>query len=620
MQVAVTTMADDERSAADTFDAQGFLATLSHRPGCYRMLDENDAVIYVGKARDLKKRVATYFGSKAHHPKTQALMNRTARVEVTVTGTEQEALLLEYNLIKAHKPRFNVLLRDDKSYPYIRVTTEQPFPRFEFHRGARRKGTRFFGPYPSAGAVRQTLGQLQKLFRVRQCQDSYFSNRSRPCLQHQIKRCTAPCVGLIDEAGYARDVDNALRFLNGKNDAVLGDLQGRMDQAAEALNYEAAAQYRDQIKAIKDVQAKQFVSGTRTRDADILAAGQEAGVFCVAAIMIRGGRMLGGRNFFPRTAAGTEAGEVLSAFLLQHYLVHAPPPEIIVSAAVETPAILEDVLGERVGHRVAIRPNVRGTRRRWLDMAAANAAQALQAHRAASASVAAQMSELGQILGLEGVPARIECFDISHTGGEETVASCVVFGAEGPVKSAYRRFNIRDVEPGDDYAAIAQVVRRRYARLRKDEAKLPDLVMIDGGRGQLSKAREVFAELGIGDVQLLGVAKGQGRTPGREKLYLPELDEPLRMRRDSAALHLIQQIRDEAHRFAITGHRQRRGKAKQASVLESIPGLGPSRRKALLRQFGGLQGVRKSGIDDLVKVRGISRALAQRIYDHLHGG
>ncbi len=605
---------------SETFDSRQFLATLSHRPGCYCMFDADGVVIYVGKARDLRKRVATYFGSKAHHPKTLALMNRMARVEVTVTGTEREALLLEYNLIKEHQPRFNVLLRDDKSYPYIHVTTEQGFPRFEFHRGARKPGTHYLGPYPSAGAVRQTLGQLQKLFRVRQCRDSYFSNRSRPCLQYQIRRCTAPCVGFITEEEYGHDVANALRFLSGKNDAVLSDLQARMDQAAEALDYEGAAQYRDQIATIKDVQARQFVSGSRTRDADVLAVCEEHDTHCVGVLMIRGGRMLGGRSFFPRTSANTEPGEVLEAFILQHYFVHAPPPEIIVNTDVDDRDLLEAVLGDRVGHKVAIRPRVRGDRRRWLDMATTNAGQALQTHRAAGASITAQFAALAELLGLDAPPERIECFDISHTAGDETVASCVVFGGEGAMKSAYRRFNIKDVEAGDDYAAMEQAVRRRYSRLKNGAAPMPGLVMIDGGRGQLGRAREVFADLGIDDVLLIGVAKGQGRKPGREKIYLPELDDPITMPGDSAALHLIQHIRDEAHRFAITAHRQRRGKAKRVSVLESIPGLGPSRRKALLRQFGGLQGVRKAGIDDLANVNGISRALAGRIYDTVHGG
>jgi excinuclease ABC subunit C len=602
------------------FDAQQFLATLSHRPGVYRMLDARDKVIYVGKAKNLKKRVTTYFGSKAFQPKTQALMNHTARVEVTVTGTEQEALLLEYNLIKEHRPRFNVLLRDGKSYPYIHVSLEQEFPRFEFHRGARNSRSRYFGPFPSAGAVRQTLGQLQKLFLVRQCSDSFFSNRSRPCLQYQIKRCSAPCVNLIDKKAYARDVENAVRFLSGKNDAVLSDLQSRMDCAADDLNYERAAQYRDQIAAIKKIQAGQVVSGTRMKNSDVLAAHLEHGLCCVTVVMIRGGRMLGSRNYYPKVTAHTEASEVLATFIVHHYFSQAAPSEILVSSAVEGHELLDQVLGERVGYKVAIRWNVRGHRRRWLEMAKSNAQQGLLSHRAAKAGLAEQFESLTVLLGLDDIPERIECFDISHTGGDETVASCVVFGPSGPLKSDYRRYNIGDITGGDDYSAIAQVVERRYLRVRQGEAPVPDLIMIDGGRGQLTAAASILDELQLGDVPLFSVAKGQGRKPGREKIYAKGCDQPLRVLGESAAMHLIQQIRDEAHRFAITGHRQRRGKAKQASALESIPGLGPGRRKALLRQFGGLQGVKRSGIDDLAKVRGISRAMAERIYEQFHGG
>jgi excinuclease ABC subunit C len=605
---------------AATFDTEQFLKTLSHRPGVYRMLDGRESVIYVGKARDLKKRVSSYFGSKAFQPKTQALMNKTARVEVTVTGTEQEALLLEYNLIKEHQPRFNVLLRDGKSYPYIRVTLEQDFPRFEFHRGARNSRSRYFGPFPSAGAVRQTLGQLQKLFQVRQCGDSFFSNRSRPCLQYQIKRCSAPCVSFIDADSYRRDVDNTLLFLAGKNDAVLSDLMARMDHAAGDLNYEQAAQYRDQITAIKSIQAGQVVSGSRMKDADVLSVQLEHGVCCVTVVMIRGGRMLGSRNFFPRTAAHTEAGEVLSAFIVQHYFNQAAPPEILVNAVVEEQALLEEVLGKRVGYRIAIRRNVRGHRRRWLEIAASNAEQGLASHRAEKTSLQAQLELLSDLLNLDDVPDRIECFDISHTSGEETVASCVVFGRNGAVKSEYRRFNIKGIPAGDDYSAIAQAMERRYLRVKRGEAPIPDLIMVDGGRGQLARASETMEELQLGDIQLISIAKGQGRKAGREKIYVPGNDQPVPMAADSAAMHLLQQIRDEAHRFAITGHRQRRSKVKQTSVLESIPGLGPARRKALLRQFGGLQGVRRSGVDDLAKVRGISRALAERIYGCFHGG
>ena len=604
----------------EPIDARKFLATLSRRPGVYRMLDGVDEVIYVGKARNLKNRVASYFGSKAHHPKTQALMNRAVNIEVTVTATEPEALLLEYNLIKQHQPRFNVLLRDDKSYPFIRLTKSQKFPRFEFHRGKRSTRDRYFGPFPSAGAVRQTLGQLQKLFRIRQCSDSYFTNRSRPCLQYQIKRCTAPCVGLIDECAYRKDVDNAIRFLSGKNDAVLVDLQQRMDQAAELLQFEVAAQYRDQITSIKDVQARQVVSGVGLKDADALAVATEAGMFCVAVLMVRGGRMLGSRNFFPRTSAHTEPGEVLSAFIAQHYFSQDAPPEILVDAEIDDRKLLEAALTQRANRGVAIRRRVRGHRQRWLDMAAANATQGLLTHRASNATITRQFESLTELLALAGTPERIECFDISHTSGDETVASCVVFGPQGAVKSAYRRFNIHGVEPGDDYAAIEQAVTRRYRRVQKDQAPLPDLVLIDGGRGQLGKAVAAMRELQLADVTLLGVAKGQGRKPGREKLFLVGASHPLSLPGDSPALHLIQQIRDEAHRFAITAHRQRRGKAQQQSVLESIPGLGPQRRKALLKAFGGLQGVKRSGIDDLFAVKGISRALAERIYDRLHGG
>lgn len=602
------------------FDHERFLRALTHRPGVYRMLDDEGAVLYVGKARDLKKRVASYFGKKAFHPKTQALMTHSAAVEVTVTGTEREALLLEYNLIKEHQPRFNVVLRDGKGYPYIHVATGHEYPRFEFHRGARNSKSRYFGPYPGAGSVRQTLASLQKLFRVRQCDDSFFANRSRPCLQYQIKRCSAPCVGLIDPEQYQRDVTNAIHFLSGRNGTVLTDLAARMDAAADALDYETAAHHRDQIAAIKDVQARQVVAGLRVRDADILAVYHEQGGYCVAVIMIRGGKMLGGRTCFPRTAAHTEPGEVLSGFIVQHYYRQTPPPEIMVSAAIDGHELLEGVLAEWAGHKVAVRWNVRGHRRRWLEMATTNAQQGLKTHRAATSSLRAQFEALADVLDLDEVPERIECFDISHTSGSETVAACVVFGLEGPVKSAYRRFNIKDIVAGDDYAAIAQAVRRRYTRIKKGEAPMPDLTLIDGGRGQLAKAHAVLEDLQLGDFELIGVAKGAGRRPGREKLFRRDRRHPLTLPPDSPASHLIQQIRDEAHRFAITGHRLRRSKAQSTSLLESIPGLGPARRKALLREFGGLQGVRRAGMDDLIMVQGINQALAERIYHHFHGG
>ncbi len=605
---------------ANEFDPKRFLSTLSHRPGIYRMLGRDGTVLYVGKARDLKKRVASYFGSKAHHPKTQALMNRTVEVEVTVTGTEREALLLEYNLIKAHQPHFNVLLRDGKGYPYIHVSIEHEFPAFEFHRGAQNRKSRYFGPYPGAGAVRQTLVRLQKLFRVRQCDDAFFANRSRPCMQYQIKRCSGPCVGLIEPEDYARDVENTMNFLAGKNSAVLNDLAARMDTAAEALNYELAAKYRDQLATIRELQSRQVVTGMRARDTDGLAVVEQHGSFCVAVIMIRGGRMLGGRTFFPRTAAHTELGEVLSAFMVQHYYRQTPPPEILVNTAVEEHELIEGVLAEWAGCKVAVRWKVRGHRRRWLNMAATNAQQGLKTHRAAKSSLRTQLDSLADLLDLDEAPERIECFDISHTSGAQTVAACVVFGPDGPLKSDYRRFNIRNIVGGDDYAAIEQAVKRRYTRVKRGEAPVPDLVLIDGGRGQLAKARTVLEDLQLGEIELVGVAKGAGRRPGREKLYRTGSDTALGLPGDSPASHLIQQIRDEAHRFAITGHRQRRAKAQNTSVLESIRGLGPARRKALLREFGGLQGVRRAGMDDLTAVRGINHALAERIYNHFHGG
>jgi excinuclease ABC subunit C len=605
---------------AQKFDSGKFLSTLTHRPGVYRMLDDDNTVLYVGKARNLKNRVGSYFGKKAFHPKTQALMASTAKVDVTVTETEKEALLLEYNLIKAHQPRFNVLLRDGKGYPYIKVTMSHDYPRFEFHRGARDSANRYFGPYPGAGSVRQTLAHLQKLFNVRQCDDSFFANRSRPCLQYQIKRCSAPCVGHIDKDQYSRDVKNGVRFLSGHNGAILADLARRMDTASEHLDYELAAECRDQIAAIKDIQARQAVAGIRSRDADGLAVFEQNGGFCVAVIMIRGGRMLGGRTYFPRTAAHTEAGEVLSAFMVQHYYQQTPPPEILVSSPIEGSKLLEGVLSEWAGYKVSVRWNVRGHRRRWLEMAVANAQQGLATHLATRSSLRAQFDSLADLLDLDEVPERIECFDISHTAGAETVASCIVFGPEGAIKSAYRRFNIKGIAAGDDYAAIAQVVDRRYTRIKKGEAPMPDLIMIDGGRGQLQKAQEALAALQLGDIDLVSVAKGQGRKPGREKLFRDDGTAPLVPSADSPALHLIQQVRDEAHRFAITGHRQRRGKTQNTSALESIPGLGPARRKALLREFGGLQGVKRAGIDDLIAVRGINHGLAERIYDHFHGG
>lgn len=600
------------------FDRQAFLQTLSHRPGVYRMLDARGAVLYVGKARDLRKRVGSYFSRRATDAKTHALLQAMAGIEVTVTGTEHEALLLEYHLIKEHRPRFNVLLRDDKSYPYIRVTTEHDFPRFEFHRGSRRPPGRYFGPFPNAGAVRQTLQQLQKLFRVRPCSDSFFAHRSRPCLQYQIERCSAPCVGLVSVAEYRRDVENAMRFIQGRNEAVLDDLLARMEQAAASQAYERAARYRDQIAAIRRVQAHQGTNAGPHTDVDALAICEERGQVSVGLVMIRGGVLLGSRVFFPQTSRNTPTSEILGAFLSQHYLSHEPPREILVCERVPDTDMIAAVLAERAAHAVTIRHRVRGTRRRWLELALANARQAAAARSVAAATLLDQYAALGAALRLPEVPQRIECFDISHTAGGETVAACVVFGPDGPLKHHYRRFNIRDITPGDDYGALAQAVQRRYKRTLAGEAHGPDLILIDGGRGQLERVAPVLRELQLGEVPVVAVAKGAARRPGQERLHRLNRTRPLLLPPDSRALHLIQQIRDEAHRFAIAGHRQRRGHAARRSVLDGITGLGVRRRRALLRHLGGLQEIARAGVDDLAKVPGISRTLAERIYGHLH--
>ena len=604
----------------NSFDPTAFLQTLTHRPGVYRMLDEEGTVIYVGKARDLKKRVSSYFGSKAHHPKTMALMERARNVEVTITASEREALLLELNLIKQHQPYFNVLLRDGKGYPFIYVSTTEKYPRFSFHRGARKGKGRYLGPYPNSAAVRQTLSHVQKLFNVRQCEDSFFSNRTRPCLQHQIKRCSAPCVELISADEYRRDVNNTVLFLEGKDDTVVRELADRMDTAAEDKEYEQAALLRDQIAAIKALQAKQSITGERKVDTDAIAVFGQGGRWAIATVMVRGGRVLGSQHFFPRTQITHSAEEVMAAFVSQHYFKGDVPHDLLVNVKPDDQRVLEDSFSERCGYKVKIRVNVRSSRRGWVDMAYANAREALLMKLAGTATVEKQFVALGEALTMDETPSRIECFDISHTGGGETVASCVVFGPEGPIKSAYRRFNIKDVRESDDYGAIAQVIRRRYTRLKNGEAPMPDLILVDGGKGQLSAAAAELDAIQLEGPLLAAVAKGPSRRPGKEVIHIHGEKRELRLNPDSIALHLIQQARDEAHRFAITGHRQRRSKARQSSPLEGIVGVGPKKRRELLRHFGGIQGVRQAGVSDLRKVDGISATLAEAIYDRFHDG
>ncbi|MFN2308363.1 MAG: excinuclease ABC subunit UvrC [Gammaproteobacteria bacterium] len=602
--------------AGTGFDARDFLKHLTARPGIYRMLAADGEVLYVGKARNLKRRVASYFRASGLAPKTRALMGQVVGVEVTVTHTEGEALLLENNLIKSLQPRYNVLLRDDKSYPYIYLSSTQSYPRITLHRGARKAKGRYFGPYPNAGAVRESLHFLQKVFRVRQCEDSFFSNRSRPCLQYQIKRCTGPCVGLITPEDYAEDVRHTVQFLEGKNREIIDELARRMETAAAALEYETATRYRDQIVNLRRVQERQYVSGERG-DLDIIAAVSQGGAACIQVFFIRAGRNLGNKTFFPRIPAEASVEEILSAFVTQYYLGREVPGELLVNTELPDADLLAEVLGEQTGHPVGLRNRVRGERARWLEMAEHNARHALQARLSSRAGMLQRFEALQRALGLEEPVNRVECFDISHTGGEATVASCVVFNNEGAVKSDYRRFNIEGVEPGDDYAAMAQALLRRYARVSAGEGVQPDLILIDGGKGQLAAAARVMEELNLTGIPLVGVAKGPERKAGWEALHRLE-GPPLHLAADDPALHLVQQIRDEAHRFAITGHRQRRGRRRTESALEGLPGVGPKRRQELLRQFGGLREVARAGVEDLVKVKGISRVLAQQIYDAFH--
>ena len=598
------------------FDHKSFLRTLTQGPGVYRMLNADGEVMYVGKAKNLRRRVGSYF-TRAANQRIASMVTQIAGIEITATHTEAEALLLENNLIKQHRPRYNVLLRDDKSYPYIYLSDET-FPRLAFHRGARREKGRYFGPYPSASAVRETLQLLQKLFPIRQCEDSYFRNRSRPCLQYQIERCTAPCVGFVTPELYAQDVRDTELFLDGKATDVIARWVAKMEAAAGRLDFEEAARLRDQISALRAVQERQYVSGERG-DLDIVAVASEAGVACVQWFCVRQGRNLGNRSLFPRSGDGAELTEIAGAFIAQHYLGKAVPHEILVNVEPDDRALLETSLSEQAGRRVTIQSRPRGERARWLKMASENAKLALASRLASRAGAGARVTALQAALGLAAAPARMECFDISHTQGDETVASCVVFVDGAPSKADYRRFNIRGIKGGDDYAAMRQALERRYRRLVAGEGRLPDLLLIDGGTGQLGAAASILAELGVTGPVLVGVAKGPDRRPGMEQLFLLGRERPLILPSDSPALHLVQQIRDEAHRFAITGHRQRRGKGVQRSPLEDIAGIGPKRRARLLKQFGGLQGLARAGIEDISTVEGISEKLAREIYAAFHG-
>ena len=584
------------------FDAKSFVAGLPSLPGVYRMLGEGGEALYVGKARDLKKRVSSYFHKQAGSPRIEMMLGQVAAIEVTATRSEGEALLLENNLIKSLAPRYNILFRDDKSYPYLEITGHR-YPRLGFHRGAKDRRNRYFGPFPHAYAVRESIQLLQRVFRLRTCEDTVFENRSRPCLLHQIQRCTAPCTGRIAPQAYAEDVANALLFLEGREDDVIRNLNEKMNSASDARRYEEAAAYRDQVRALSRVQARQYVESNRGVDADVVACVIEGGIACVNLVMIRGGRHVGDRSFFPSNAEGAAAAEVIGAFLEQHYLEQPMPGLIVTSEPVE----LEN----------AITPS-HGERRIWLDMACKNAELAIAQRVRDRATQEGRLAALREALGLPEGLQRIECFDISHTMGEATVASCVVYDRQQMQKGEYRRFNIRDIAPGDDYAAMRQVLARRYERVSADAGRIPDLVLVDGGKGQAGVAAAVLRDLGLHQVGVVGVAKGPERKPGMEELIIESEARSLQLAPSHPGLHLVQQIRDEAHRFAVLGHRARRGKARTTSMLSEIPGIGARRRQALLEHFGGLRGVQAAAVDDIAKVEGISRALAERIYRHLH--
>lgn len=607
-----------EPSAAalpEPFDHKTLLATLPDLPGVYRMLDAAGNVLYVGKAKALKKRVASYFRDRHPSPRIALMVQQIARIETTVTRTEAEALLLENNLIKGLNPRYNILFRDDKSYPYILMTKDE-FPRIAYYRGSLdTKRAEYFGPYPSAVAVRESVHLLQRMFRLRTCEDSVFANRSRPCLLYQIKRCSGPCVGLISAAAYAEDVQLARLFLQGRQQEVTTRLTAAMEAASAALAFEQAAIYRDQIASLRHVQEKQYVESVRGEDLDVVVAVEEGGAVCVNLAMVRGGRHLGDRPHFPAGAASCAPDEALTAFLHQHYLDHPIPGKILVNLPPDEE--VAGALAEIAARPVPVVEPRQGMPRMWVEMALQNAKIAIAARHTALSLQGKRQQALAEALGLERLE-RIECFDISHTQGEATVASCVVYAGNGMKKSEYRRFNIRDITPGDDYAAMRQAVQRRYEKVAAGESVAPDLILIDGGMGQVVAAAAILDELGLSQLPMVGVAKGEGRKPGLETLIFPDGREPLQLRPDNPGLHLIQEVRDEAHRFAVSGHRAARGKARRTSRLEEIGGIGPKRRKALIAHFGGLQGVAAASVEQLADVPGISNELAEKIYAALH--
>lgn len=598
------------------FDPKPILKNLPNLPGVYRMINATDEVIYVGKAKDIKKRVSSYFNKNLPSPRTRMMVSNIVKIETTVTRSEAEALLLENNLIKGLMPRYNVLFRDDKSYPYITLTGDK-FSRLAFHRGSQRKGSRYFGPFPNSVAVRESIQLLQKVFKLRTCENTVFANRSRPCLQYQIERCTAPCVNYICAEDYAYDVNMAALFLEGKTNEVINTLGDKMNKAAANQEYEMAVVFRDRMQALRQVQAKQFVSDFSVSDADVIACANIAGQHCINLVMIRGGRHLGDKSFMPKNTQDADLVETVEAFLTQHYVAQNTPPMIVCGAEVDAKTF-ELAFSEQSGRKIKIITNAIGDKRVWLKMAQTNAELALTQKQAATSNQEVRLIELRKALNLPETTERIECFDISHTMGEATVGSCVVFDKGNLQNSEYRRYNITGITPGDDYAAMRDVLTRRYKKVAVGEGARPDLVFIDGGKGQLGVAIEVMQEVGLEDILLVGIAKGEERRPGLETMIFSDTGEMLNLEKDNQGLHLLQQIRDEAHRFAITGHRAKRAKARITSSLEDIEGVGAKRRKALLTRFGGLDGVKSASMDEIAQVDGISQALAIKIYEQLH--
>ena len=580
------------------------------------MINQAGEVIYVGKAKDLKKRVSSYFVKTIVSPRTKMMVGHIDHIEITVTHSEAEALILENNMIKSHMPRYNVIFRDDKSYPYI-VLTGEKYPRLAFHRGAQKKGNQYFGPFPNTNAVRESIQLLQKVFKLRTCENSVFKNRSRPCLQYQIHRCTAPCVDLIREDEYKNDIKHASLFLEGKDSEVISQLTNQMNEAATSHAYEYAALYRDRIQSLRQVRTKQFVSDFSASDADIIACIEEAGEYCLNLVMIRAGRHLGDKSFFPKNATDIETHDVIETFITQYYTNQAIP-KLIVTQEYVNQLLMSEFFKLNYDIEVKVINKAVGDKRVWLTMAQKNAQIALKQKLMQSESQENRVEALKAIFNLSESFSRIECFDISHTMGESTVASCVVFDKGNLQNKEYRRFNIENITPGDDYAAMREVLIRRYKKIATGEGVKPDLIFIDGGKGQLNIAIEVIQELGLSDILLVGIAKGEGRKPGLEQLFVEGKDEPIIVKKDNVGFHLIQQIRDEAHRFAISGHRAKRAKKRITSSLEDIEGIGTQKRKNLLVYFGGIERIKNASIEEIIMVDGIDKKLAEKIYDYFH--